>query len=141
MAEFNVAGIDDMLKGLDGIGVNVEKATDKMLTNAASKVKKNISANIQGKFENPTRVLRGLSITRTYMTRAGSRNIKLIFTGYNENNRPIPLIAYARDRGTVRGEKKMPFVKKSFNQSEIESAMKQVYEDELEGKLKSAIGN
>jgi hypothetical protein len=42
-------------------------------------------------------------------------------------------MAMAREYGTSSGERKKPFLRKSFKKTEIEQAMKQVQEKYIEG--------
>ena len=43
---------------------------------------------------------------------------------YDYDGVPVPLIIIAREFGTSSGERKRPFVRKSFNKQQIESAMR-----------------
>ena len=45
---------------------------------------------------------------------------------YEYEGVPVPLIVAAREYGTSSGEKKKPFIRKSFKKSEIEAEMKKV---------------
>ena len=85
---------------------------------------------------------KGLKVTRVYKTPSDDGiNVHIGFYGYDTSKTskrhpkgvPIPLIAMAREYGTSRGEKKIPFLRKSFSKGEIEQAMKEVQERYIKG--------
>ena len=77
---------------------------------------------------------KGLKITKVYKTPSDDGiNVHVGFYGYNDERVPIPLIAMAREYGTSKGEKKKPFLRKSFKKQEIEQAMLEVQDKYLKG--------
>lgn len=55
---------------------------------------------------------------------------------YTYDGIPVPLIVIAREFGTSKGEAKKPFFRKSFNRSQITSAMLKAQEEASGGLLK-----
>lgn len=155
MARFNEELPYDLIKQFADLETSSEKMIEEMVDEGAKVVEKNIRHNIIGKFENPSEILEYLRITKVYKTPSdGGINRKIAFYGYKSTKNgksfkitkqlksgkkqtyeyegvPVPLIVAAREYGTSSGEKKKPFIRKSFKRSEIEAEMKKVQEKYL----------
>ena len=155
MARFNSELPYDLIKQFADLETSSEKMIEEMVDKGAKVVEKNIRHNIIGKFENPSEILEYLRITKVYKTPSdGGINRKIAFYGYKSTKNgksfkitkqlkngkkqtyeyegvPVPLIVAAREYGTSSGEKKKPFIRKSFRKSEIEAEMKKVQEKYL----------
>ena len=155
MARFNSELPNDLIKQFESLETSSEKMINEMVTEGAKVVEKNIRHNITGKFKNPSEILEYLRITKVYKTSSdGGTNRKIAFYGYKTikysesfkitkqlkggkkqtyeyEGVPVPLIVAAREYGTSSGEKKKPFIRKSFKKSEIEAEMKKVQEKYL----------
>lgn len=155
MARFNSELPNDLIKQFENLETSSEKMMDEMVTAGAKVVEKNIRHNIIGKFKDPSKILEYLRVTRVYKTPSdGGINRKIAFYRYKSTKNgknfkitkqlkggkkqtyeyegvPVPLIVAAREYGTSSGEKKKPFIRKSFKKSEIEAEMKKVQEKYL----------
>lgn len=131
MAQFKMELPNDLIKQFESIEKNSEKMLGEM-TNAGAKVVYNlVLSNMSKSFKSTKGLADCLRITKVYKTPSdGGINTKVAFYGYfiNEQGKevPAPLVANAREYGTKRGEAKKPFMRKSFNKSQIENAMLQV---------------
>lgn len=155
MARFNSELPYDLIKQFADLETSSEKMMNEMVTAGAKVVEKNIRHNINGKFKDSSKILEYLRVTRVYNTPSdGGINRKIAFYGYKPTKSgknfkitkqlkggkkqtyeyegvPVPLIVAAREYGTSSGEKKKPFLRKSFKKSEIEVEMKKVQEKYL----------
>lgn len=154
MARFNNELPYDLIKQFANLEKTSEKMMEEMVTKGAKVVEKNIGHNIIGKFKETSKILEYLRVTKVYKTQSdGGINRKIAFYGYKPTKNgksfkitkqlkthketyeyegvPVPLIVVAREYGTSSGEKKKPFIRKSFNKSEIEAEMKKVQEKYL----------
>ena len=155
MARFNSELPYELIKQFADLETSSEKMIEEMVAEGAKVVEKNIRHNIIGKFKDPSKLLEYLRVTRVYKTPSdGGINRKIAFYGYKSTKNgksfkitkqlkggnkqiyeyegvPVPLIVAAREYGTSSGEKKKPFIRKSFKKSEIEAEMKKVQDKYL----------
>lgn len=134
MARFDMELPNHLLKEFEQLDVNTEKMIGEMTKAGAETVYKKVLKNIPKSFEN-SNIMKCLKITRTYKTKSDDGvNTKVAFYGYFKNKRgveePAPLVANVFEHGTST-VKKQPFMRKSFNKSEIEAEMKKVQEKYL----------
>ena len=136
MAKFKAEVPNEIIKQFQ----NLEQNTDKMLgemTQAGAKVVYNlVLSNMKKSFKSTTGLANCLRVTKVYKTPSDDGiNTKVAFYGYFKNSQgkevPAPLVANAREYGTSKGEAKKPFMRKSFNKSQIEQAMLKVQDKYL----------
>jgi hypothetical protein len=142
MAKFKAELPNDLIEQFYGLEKNCTDIFGEMVEAGAETVYKNVQGNMKKSFDDTTPLEKGLRKTKTYKTPSDDGiNVKVAFYGYDTskvskkypNGVPIPLMAMAREYGTSSGERKKPFFRKSFKQTEIEQAMKQVQEKYIEG--------
>lgn len=144
MARFKAELPLELINQFKTLESSSEKMIEEMTEAGAKVVYDNVIENIQGSFEDANKLTPYLQITRTYKTPSDDGiNTKVAFYGYykdktftirNKKNGniysyvgiPVPLIIRAREYGSSSGEAKKPFFRKSFNKSQIQSAMLQV---------------
>ena len=135
MAKFNAELPNDLLKMFDELETNAPEMMGEMCKAGANVVHDKVVANIGKAFAKTDTLLKGLKVTRVYNTPSDDGiNVHIGFYGYNTDKKtkahpkgvPIPLIAMAREYGTSSGEKKKPFMRKSFVKKDIEQAMMEV---------------
>lgn len=142
MAKFKAELPNDLIEQFYGLEKNCTDILGEMVEAGAEKVYKNVQSNMKSSFDNTAPLEKGLKKTKVYKTPSDDGiNVKVAFYGYDTskvskkypNGVPIPLMAMAREYGTSSGERKKPFFRKSFKQTEIEQAMKQVQDKYIEG--------
>ena len=136
MARFEAELPNDLIKAFEGLEKECADIFGEMVKAGAKVVYDNVLKNMEKSFDSTDSLKQGLKMTRIYKTPSdGGINVHVGFYGYvkgspktkrHPNGTPIPLIAMAREYGTSRGEKKKPFMRKSFKKKEIEEAMKKV---------------
>lgn len=156
MARFKAQVPDELINSLKSLSKNSEQMMGEMTQESGKVVQKNIVRNMQGKFKTPDHLVPYLKVTKVYKTKDDAINTKVAFYGYHHKERytekqpyrmtkklksgkkvtyeypgvPVPLIVIAREYGTkVNGkehERKMPFIRPSFNKKQIEETMDQV---------------
>lgn len=131
MAKFKVELPTELMKEINKLEKNTDKMLGEMTTAGAKVVYNLVLSNMQKSFKSTKGLAECLKITKVYKTPSDDGiNTKVAFYGYFENSDgkvvPAPLVANAREYGTSNGEKKKPFMRKSFNKSQIESAMLEV---------------
>lgn len=128
MAGFNLELPTEIVKTLCRLSNDAEKMLGEMTKAGAEVVYQNVKSNMKSSFKSTSSLEKGLKITKTYRTQNDDGiNTKVGFYGYTDEGKPIPLIAMAREYGTSSGEKKKPFFRKSFKDTEgIIKAMKNV---------------
>ena len=140
MARFNAEIPNDILQQFVGLEKNCTDIFGEMVNAGAETVLKNVQSNMQGAFDNPERLAKGLKKTKVYKTPTDDGiNVKVAFYGYDSDKVtkqypqgvPIPLMAMAREYGTSSGERKKPFFRKSFKKADIEQAMKRVQDKHI----------
>lgn len=133
MARFDSELPTELLKVFDELETNCEEIFGNMTKAGAEVVYKNVKSNMAKSFKSTKALDKGLKITKVYKTPSDDGiNVYVGFYGYDPDSKPtkrhpygtpIPLIAMAREYGTSRGEQKKPFLRKSFNKSQIEQEM------------------
>ena len=137
MAKFSTELPLELIKQFESLANSgAEKMLGEMVEAGAEVVEKNIRANMAKAFSDTERLEKCLVRTKVYKTASDDGiNEKVAFYGYftNEDGKtvPAPLVAQAREYGTSRGEKKKPFIRKSFKKAEITEAMMKVQEKYL----------
>lgn len=144
MARFQMELPTELINQFKALSDNSERMIEEMTKEGANVVYNNVLNNMQGSFKDADKLRPYLKITRTYKTPSDDGiNTKVGFYGYykdktftvrNKKNGniysyvgvPVPLIVRAREYGSSSGEAKKPFFRKSFNKSQIESAMLEV---------------
>lgn len=134
MARFHQELPNDLIKVFEELEVNCEDIFGEMCKAGAEVTYNNVIANMSKSFKSTRSLQQGLKLSKVYKTPSDDGiNVKVGFYGYNEEGTPIPLIALAREYGTSSGEKKKPFFRKSFKQTEIEEAMQKVQDKYIKG--------
>lgn len=142
MAKFNAELPNDLIKEFENLETNAEIMMGEMCKVGAEVVHKKVVANLGKSFKSTGSLMKGLKVTRVYKTPSDDGvNVHIGFYGYDTDKIskshpkgvPIPLIAMAREYGTSRGEKKKPFLRKSFSKGEIEQAMMNVQKKYIKG--------
>lgn len=137
MARFNAELPNELITMFENLGKSVPEMTSEMCKAGAKVVYNEIVKNIGKSFKKTDKLLKHLKITKAYKTPSDfGVNVHVGFYGYDKDSKPtkrhpegtpIPLIALAREYGTSSGEKKKPFLRKAFKQTElIEQAMLEV---------------
>ena len=143
MAKFECELPTELIRELTKLEQNTPKMTEEMLQAGAEVVYKNVKSNMKSSFKDSSELEKYLKITDVYRTKDGSVNKKIAFYGYHDKGKrtfsitkkgktysydgvPVPLIIRAREFGSSSGETKRPFYRKSWNNSQIESAMLKV---------------
>lgn len=144
MARFKMELPNELINQFKALADSSETMIEEMTRAGAEVVYNNVLENMQGSFQDASKLRPYLRITRTYKTPSDDGiNTKVGFYGYykdktftvrNKKNGniysyvgvPVPLIVRAREFGSSSGEAKKPFFRKSFNKNQIESAMLQV---------------
>ena len=144
MAKFKCELPTQLINELTKLEQNTPKMMEEMTKAGAEVVKQNVIQNMKSSFNNSSKLVPYLKITKSYRTKDGSVNTKIGFYGYYKKGSksfsvkskkgtiysydgvPVPLIVRAREFGSSNGEAKKPFFRKSFNKSQIESEMLKV---------------
>ena len=145
MARFKMELPTELINQFKSLTDNSEKMIEEMTEAGAKVVYDNVLNNMQGSFNDASKLKPYLKITRTYKTPSDDGiNTKVGFYGYYKKGSksfsvtskkgqtysydgvPVPLIVRAREFGSSSGEAKRPFFRKSFNSSQIESEMLKV---------------
>ena len=136
MAKFKAELPNDLIKVFDELETDAPMMMGEMCKAGAAVVYDKVVAGLKKAFD-PDRVgsmLKGLKITKVYETPSDDGiNVHVGFYGYDgvptkqyHKGTPIPLKAMAREYGTSSGERKVPFLRKSFAKKDIEQAMMEV---------------
>lgn len=143
MARFDSELPTELLKVFDELETSCEEIFGNMAKAGAEVVYKNVKSNMAKSFKSTKALDKGLKITKVYKTPSDDGiNVYVGFYGYDPDSKPtkrhpygtpIPLIALAREYGTSRGEQKKPFLRKSFNKSQIEQEMLKVQNKYIKG--------
>ena len=135
MAKFKAELPNDLLKVFEELETNTPTMMGEMCKAGAKVVYDKVVSNLGKAFARTETLLKGLKVTKVYKTPSDDGiNVHIGFYGYDPesaskdypNGKPIPLIAMAREYGTSSGEKKKPFLRKSFSKKDIEQAMMEV---------------
>ena len=134
MARFQSEFPYELMKVFDELETDCDEMFGEMCQAGAEVVYNNIKTNMGKVFKSTRSLEKGLKITKVYKTPSDDGiNVHIGFRGYNDDGVPIPLIAMAREYGTSKGEKKKPFLRKSFKKKEIEQAMQKVQDKYIKG--------
>lgn len=161
MANFINVLPDSVIKDIQKIYKNSDEIFGSMTQAGAKVVEKNIRRNAPKGVRNEPKLMNKLKVSRVYKTPSdGGINTKTAFfygngseSGYFNNRTgaktPIPLVLNAFEygtkerytkeglhRGRIEAPTKHPFLRKSFNKSEIEKAMLNEQEKASGGLLK-----
>ena len=132
MAGFKAELPNDLIKTFEELDTDLDDMFSEMVDAGVEVVYSNIQKNMGKSFKSTKSLRKGLTISKSKKLRKNDGyGAWAGFDGYTEDGTPIPLIAMAREYGTSRGEAKKPFLRKSVNKSEIESAMLSVQEKYL----------
>ena len=144
MAKFKNELPTQLIREIEALNKNTPKMMEEMTQAGAEVVRKNVVSNMKNSFEDSSKLVKYLKVTKSYRTKDGSVNTKVGFYGYHKKGSktfnvtskkgttysydgiPVPLIIRAREFGSSSGEAKKPFFRKSFNKSQIESEMLKV---------------
>ena len=127
MAGFKAELPNDLIKEFENLDLKTDDMFSEMVDAGVEVVYKNVQMNMSKSFKTTKSLQKGLHKTKSKKLRKNDGYGGWVgFSGYTEDGTPIPLIALAREYGTSRGESKRPFLRKSVNKSEIESAMTSV---------------
>lgn len=141
MAMFKVELPDDIIKQMEQVESNTEKIFGEMTKAGAEVVHADIIANVPASFRD-SNIMGCLKVTKTYKTPSDDGiNTKVGFYGYFENKNgetvPAPLVCNVFEYGRSNSPfPKQPFLRRSFNASKIESAMKKAQAEASGGLLK-----
>lgn len=129
MARFEMELPTDLIDIFSTLEQNEKKMLQDMTKAGAKVVLKNIKANVPSSFRG-SNIMKCLKTTKTYETPSDDGiNTKVAFYGYfiNKDGKtvPAPLVCNVFEFGRSNRQKR-PFLRKSFNASEIEKAMLQV---------------
>ncbi len=121
---------NELIGSLKSLSNNANEMMEEMTHAGAVVVFNNIKSNMKKSFKTTESLEKGLKITKAYKTKDDDAiNTKVGFYGYDDKGVPIPLKALAREYGTSKGEKKKPFMRKSFKTEDtITNAMLKVQE-------------
>lgn len=145
MAKVKVELPTEVLKEIEFISKNAKNIFGKMTTAGAEVAYKNIVNNVPAGMKQSAELMNCLRITKVYETPTDAGiNTKVLFSGYftNENGvkTPAPLVAnifeYGRSEESKHGGViKQPFLRKSFNRTQITKAMLEAQKKESRGLL------
>ena len=134
MAKFNAELPNDLMKVFEELETNAPTMMGEMCKAGATVVHGKVVSGLGKAFAKADTLLKGLKVTKVYKTPSDDgTNVHIGFYGYDgvptkqyPKGTPIPLKAMAREYGTSSGEKKKPFLRKSFAKKDIEQAMMEV---------------
>ena len=134
MAKFKAELPNDLMKVFEDLETNSSIMMGEMCKAGATVVYDKVVSGLGKAFARTETLLKGLKVTKVYETPSDDGiNVHIGFYGYDgeptkeyPKGKPIPLIAMAREYGTSSGEKKVPFLRKSFAKKDIEQAMLEV---------------
>lgn len=133
MAKFVGGTPDALLAAFEKLDLDTDKMLSEMVVAGAEVVRNNMSINMSPAFRNALSS-NNITITKVYVTPSdGGINCQAKIVGYFKNRYgkkvPAPLVANMMEYGSKSKEyKKAPFLRKSFNRSQIEAAMLKVQE-------------
>lgn len=129
MARYEMELPTELLSVFTTLEQNEKKMLKEMTKAGANVVLKNIKSNVPSSFHG-SNIMKCLKVTKTYETPSdGGINTKVAFYGYFVNKQgktvPAPLVCNVFEFGRSNRQKR-PFLRKSFNNAEIEKAMLKV---------------
>lgn len=145
MAKVKVELPTEVLKDIEFISQNAKNIFGKMTKAGAEVAYDNITKNVPAGMKQSAELMSCLRLTKVYETPSDNGiNTKVMFSGYftNENGvkTPAPLVANVFEYGRSEESKhggiiKQPFLRKSFNRSQITKAMLEAQKKESRGLL------
>ena len=134
MAKFKAELPNDLMKVFEELETDAPIMMGEMCKAGATVVYNKVVAGLGKAFKSTESLMKGLKVTKVYETPSDDGiNVHIGFYGYDgiptkqyPKGTPIPLKAMAREYGTSSGEKKKPFLRKSFAKKDIEQAMLEV---------------
>lgn len=129
MARFEMELPTDLIDVFSTLEKNEKKMLKEMTRAGAKVVLKNIKTNVPSSFHG-SNIMKCLKVTKSYETPSDDGiNTKVAFYGYFVNKQgqtvPAPLVCNVFEYGRSNFPKK-PFLRKAFNEKEIEKAMLEV---------------
>ena len=129
MARYEMELPTELLSVFTTLEKNENKMLKEMTKAGANVVLKNIKSNVPSSFHG-SNIMKCLKVTKAYETPSdGGINTKVAFYGYFVNKKgktvPAPLVCNVFEFGRSNRQKR-PFLRKSFNDAEIEKAMLKV---------------
>ncbi len=137
MAKFNGELSNEVIKMFEELQMDSEKIFSEMVSEGAKVVKNNVSSKMPKTLKNGLGN-DNLKVTRVYKTPYDDGiNCKVMIQGYFINRyghkTPAPLVANLFEYGRSNSPyPKQPFMRSSFNKSQIEQAMLKAQEKEFE---------
>lgn len=131
MSKFNGEISNEILKQIEDLDKNCDKMFSEMVSEGAKVVRDNVNAKMP-KALREVITDNNLKITKVYKTPYDDAiNCKVILQGYFINEQkiktPVPLVANLFEYGRSNSPyPKQPFMRSSFNKSQIEQAMLKV---------------
>lgn len=124
----DTSGFEEEIEALLETAEKMHDAAEETLAEIGSDTYNKVISSMSRAFSDTSLVAGGTRVSKVYDTSSGDVKVFVGFFGYGNNasgNKvPIPLVAYARESGTSRGEKAVKFFKKSFpKKSELEQKM------------------
>jgi hypothetical protein len=136
MAKFNMELPSDLINQIKSLSDNSEKMLGEMTSAGAKVVFNNIKSNVPKSFLTSD-IMNCLKITKIYKTPSDDGiNTKVAFYGYFTNKKgkktPAPLVCNVFEHGSSKNNFPVKkFLSKSFNKSEITTAMMDVQDKYL----------
>lgn len=128
MASYEMELPTELLSIFSTLSKTEQKMIQDMTKAGAKVVLQNIKQNVPPSFYD-SEIMKCLKVTKSYRTLDGGINTKVAFYGYFYNKQeqrvPAPLVCNVFEYGRSNFSKR-PFLRKSFNNSEIEKAMLKV---------------
>lgn len=141
MAKFNMELPNELLRDLKKLERNSKEMMEEMTKAGAEVVLNNIKANVPEGIKKEKQIMGRLKLSKQYKTFSDDGiNTKVafyykedgMFTNRNGQKVPIDLVLKITEYGgKTRTYPKRPFLRKSFNRSQIEKAMLRVQEKYL----------
>ncbi len=132
MAKIEMTGLDDYIKKLSGLGVNIEGVCKRAVYPAAGIMIEAIKANTPS--DGAANGLRDSMILTPYVNEDGYIFTEVEFVGYDDRGHPNPVKARALESGTSK-QKKRPFIRPAVNrvkgavETEIEKNFNEICEE------------
>ena len=130
MAKIEMTGLDEYIKKLSGLGVNIEGVCKRAVYPAAGMVIEEIKRSVPV----DTGGLRDSMILTPYVNEDGYVYTKVEFVGYDERGHPNPVKARVLESGSST-RKKHPFIRPAVNrvkgavETEIEKNFNEICEE------------
>lgn len=130
MAAFKAELPDELIKEFENLYGNTDKMLKEMVKAGAKVVEKNVKNNVPSSWLKSD-IMQKIKVTKAYNTANGETACKIALYGYfkNKDGRivPAPLVANVTEYGRSGAKyPKHPFLRKSFDAKQIETAMLKV---------------